>query len=144
VADQAGKNVAICVTGRLGATACEWSIGECAPYNNKNSYPFAMAEKRAKDRVVLKLLGLHGEIYSEDEAEDFKPQQNNAPLVVEEEPIGSDDLISQIQKLATNSELFAWGRKFAHIISALDNEASARVRSAYIKRKEDLTKAEAA
>ena len=30
-----------------------------------------MAEKRAKDRVILKLVGLHGDVYSEDEADDF-------------------------------------------------------------------------
>lgn len=65
------KIVAICVTGHLGEKR-EWSIGEAAPGNNKNSYPWAMAEKRAKDRVILKLIGLHGFAYSEDEADDFK------------------------------------------------------------------------
>ena len=33
-----------------------------------------MAEKRAKDRIILKLIGFHGEIYSEDEAEDFEEE----------------------------------------------------------------------
>jgi hypothetical protein len=71
--------VAICVTGRYGEKA-EWSIGEAAPDNNKNAYPWAMAEKRAKDRVILKLLGLHGLVYSEEEADDFKPgAANDAP-----------------------------------------------------------------
>lgn len=65
------KVVAICVTARMGERV-EWSIGEAAPANNKNSYPFAMAEKRAKDRVALKLLGLSGLVYSEEEADDFK------------------------------------------------------------------------
>lgn len=69
--DVAAKEAVICVTGHM-AEATEWSIGEAAPYNNKNSYPFAMAEKRAKDRVILKLVGLHGDVYSEEEAEDFK------------------------------------------------------------------------
>lgn len=65
--------VAICVTGRLG-DRIEWSIGEAAPKNNKNSYPYAMAEKRAKDRVILKLLNTHGYLYSEAEFEaDEKP-----------------------------------------------------------------------
>lgn len=50
----------------------EWSYGEASPKNNKNAYPVAMAEKRAKDRVALKLLGLHGDAYSEDESDDFK------------------------------------------------------------------------
>lgn len=66
-----GKTLAILVTGRIGDHA-EWSIGEVSPSNNKNSYPFAMAEKRAKDRVILKLVGLHGYVYSEEEADDFK------------------------------------------------------------------------
>ena len=58
-----------------------WSIGEVSPDNYKtyakqSTYPYAMAEKRAVDRVILKLLGVHGDMYSEEEAEDFKT--NNA------------------------------------------------------------------
>lgn len=64
-------SVAIVVTGHLGDQT-QWSFGEAADYNNKMGYPFAMAEKRAKDRVILKLVGLHGYVYSEDEAEEFK------------------------------------------------------------------------
>ena len=70
-ANSAEKIVAICVTGHLDKGSA-WSIGEAAPGNNKNSYPYAMAEKRAKDRVILKLIGLHGLVYSEEEADDFK------------------------------------------------------------------------
>jgi len=71
------KSAAVCVSGILG-DRIEWSIGEASPANNKNAYPFAMAEKRGKDRVVLKLLGIHGLAYSEDEADDFK-QPTNPP-----------------------------------------------------------------
>ena len=67
------KTVAIAVNGKMGEKS-EWSFGEAAPSNNKNSYPYAMAEKRAKDRVVLKLIGLHGLVYSEEESDDFKEQ----------------------------------------------------------------------
>lgn len=66
------KTVAIAVRGTMGDRA-EWSFGEASPANNKNAYPYAMAEKRAKDRVVLKLVGLHGLVYSEEESDDFKP-----------------------------------------------------------------------
>jgi hypothetical protein len=62
---------AVCVVGRMGDKAI-WSIGEAAPKNNKNAYPWAMAEKRAVDRVILKLIGIHGLAYSEEEADDFK------------------------------------------------------------------------
>ena len=74
-ANVTGKEAVVLCTGRMGDKQ-EWSIGEAAPYNNKNSYPFAMAEKRAKDRVILKLVGLHGDVYSEDEADAF---QESAP-----------------------------------------------------------------
>jgi len=56
----------LAVSGKMG-DRLEWATGEASPKNNKNSYPWAMAEKRAKDRVVLKLAGIHGLVYSEDE-----------------------------------------------------------------------------
>ena len=70
-ADADKKKVVMLVSGRLG-DAVEWSVGEAVPYNNKNSYPYAMAEKRAKDRVILKLIGVAGFVYSEEEADDFQ------------------------------------------------------------------------
>tara|TARA_R110000751_G_scaffold32276_2_gene81333 strand:+ start:194 stop:889 length:696 start_codon:yes stop_codon:yes gene_type:complete len=66
--------VSLLVTGKMGDKS-EWSIGEASPSNNKNSYPYAMAEKRAKDRVILKLVGLHGDVYAEDEADAFKEER---------------------------------------------------------------------
>lgn len=65
------KIVAIVARGFMGDRS-EWSFGEASPGNCKNSYPYAMAEKRAKDRVVLKLVGLHGLAYSEEESDDFR------------------------------------------------------------------------
>jgi len=61
----------------------EWSIGEANMELNyrtsgkQQPYPYAMAEKRAKDRVILKLIELHGDVYSEEEADEFK---EGAPL----------------------------------------------------------------
>lgn len=69
------KVVCICVFGTLGERT-EWSVGEASPSNCTNAYPAAMAEKRAKDRVTLKLLNAHGSLYSESEAEEFG---NDAP-----------------------------------------------------------------
>lgn len=66
----ADKIAVICVFGKLGDRS-EWSIGEASPSNNKNSYCYAMAEKRGKDRVILKLLNGHGALYSESEADEF-------------------------------------------------------------------------
>lgn len=67
----------IMVSGTLGDRA-EWSIGEALVNVNyrvtgkQAGYVYAMAEKRAKDRVILKLVGLHGLLYSEEEADEFK------------------------------------------------------------------------
>lgn len=74
--DPANKIAVICAFGKLGDHE-EWSFGEASPHNNKNAYSMAMAEKRAKDRVILKLLNAHGALYSEAEADEFtQPRQN--------------------------------------------------------------------
>lgn len=67
---------AICVTGTLDGKS-EWSVGEASSATSHNKYYCAMAEKRAKDRVILKLVGLHGDAYSEEEADDFKERSQN-------------------------------------------------------------------
>lgn len=59
-------------------TRHEWSLGEAVINVNyrvsgkQAAYVYAMAEKRAKDRVILKLIELSGHVYSEEEADDFK------------------------------------------------------------------------
>ncbi|HXI49058.1 MAG TPA: hypothetical protein VNH39_10765 [Steroidobacteraceae bacterium] len=70
-ANSGERIVAMLVTGHW-KDRTEWSVGEAAPGNSKNAYPYAIAEKRAKDRVVAKLVGLAEHVYSEDEADEFK------------------------------------------------------------------------
>lgn len=49
------------------------TFGESSPQNTTNSYPVAMAEKRAMSRAVLKLTGFYAVgAMGEDEAEEFK------------------------------------------------------------------------
>ena len=72
--DVGQKEVVMLVTGHCGGIT-EWSFGEATPSNNKNAYPYAMAEKRAKDRVILKLLGFHGDVYTDTEIDDQVQQQ---------------------------------------------------------------------
>ena len=55
------------------------TYGEANPKNNQNSYPVAMAEKRAMSRVVLKLAGFYElGAFGIDEAEEFKKSLLNA------------------------------------------------------------------
>lgn len=79
------EGIALLVIGRLGDRV-EWSFGEASPSNLERRksragkdlpiYPWAFAEKRAKDRVILKLLNTSGELYSESEADEFSQRQN--------------------------------------------------------------------
>jgi hypothetical protein len=100
-ANGANKSVALSVTGHM-ADRYEWSIGEAAPGNNKNSYPYAMAEKRAKDRVALKLIGLHGFVYSEDEM----PESGNGKAAPNTDAAIAEQLITKIKATRTQQDLF--------------------------------------
>lgn len=66
--------IALYVNGKKGDFSA-WAIGEASNGNltsTSKNYRWAMAEKRAKDRVILKLLGIAGDVYSEEEADEFK------------------------------------------------------------------------
>ena len=55
------------------------SFGEASSNNTKQSYPVAMAEKRALSRVVLKIAGFYKYgVFGEDESEDFKRKTKEA------------------------------------------------------------------
>ena len=69
--------IALYVNGKKGDFSA-WAIGEASAGNltpTSKNYRWAMAEKRAKDRVILKLLGIAGDMYSEEEADEFKEKK---------------------------------------------------------------------
>jgi hypothetical protein len=101
----------ILATGKLNDRV-EWSIGEALVNVNyrvsgkQAAYVYAMAEKRAKDRVILKLAGLHG-LYSEDEADEFKqgpPPEPSAESASKEFLMAFDAML----KNETKTQLRAW------------------------------------
>jgi len=73
------------LTTRDGTKTIE-SLGECTGKNSFNNFPYAMAEKRAVDRCVLKLANAHGYMYTEDDAEEFKKENNVKPNHIENAP----------------------------------------------------------
>jgi len=133
-----GKNAVCMVVGGHRGKRFEWSTGEASSKNCKNSYPYAMAEKRAKDRVVLKLLGVHGEMYSEEESESFSyanmtpAQRVGAIIVGHQETIrkskGDVEKIAEAIQTATREglseqgqiELFNYASKFCSMDSLYD------------------------
>ena len=74
------NNVAILCSATWGDTT-EWSIGEASPKTSFNIYYYAMAEKRVKDRLILKLIGVYGDVYSEDESDEFRRNNQSTPNV---------------------------------------------------------------
>ena len=107
--DEVEKNsaegvVAIKCTASLGKSKVI-TYGEATPKNNKNGYPYAMAEKRAIDRAILKLIGIHGFVYSDDEVDDKFENVEVKKTETKEEPKKKiDDLYiaTAIDKIKNN------------------------------------------
>jgi len=93
---QAGLDVAVQALATLNDSKIE-TFGEASPENTQQNYPFAMAEKRAMSRAVLKLAGLyqHG-VMSEDESDDFT-RKSDPP--VKKPDIQEPDLKSEVAGL---------------------------------------------
>lgn len=68
-----------CTMQTADKTISMQSLGEATPKNTFNQYPYAMAEKRAVDRCILKLANAYGYIYSEDESKEFEQERNVDP-----------------------------------------------------------------
>ena len=85
------KIAAFVVSGTMDKRT-EWSVGEATGYNSQNQYYGSMAEKRGKDRVILKLIGLHGYVYSDNEIEEEthnakKPVDTQNKKVIEKKKV---------------------------------------------------------
>lgn len=96
------------------------SYGECSPKNNKNAYPYAMAEKRAVDRCILKLANLHGFVYSENEIDDAKPGQKVSSKPTEKKIISNEptvqNFIGELTDKLKLSELTALKVKYRGVM----------------------------
>jgi hypothetical protein len=135
--------VALCAFGKLGSRE-EWSIGEAAPKNNKNAYPYAMAEKRAKDRVILKLLNTHGYLYSEAE---FEADEKSLPATSlpkkDAKPVYTK-LQAEIQSSSSREHLKEWAKANADRIEVLPEDWRDILRMQYEEQMADLRQREAA
>ena len=94
------KEAVILVRGTMGDRSA-WSFGEATPSNNKNAYFFAMAEKRAKDRVILKLVGLAGHVYTDQDVADIK---DGKPVWSIDEKPAQEDTANAVDDLRARIE----------------------------------------
>lgn len=164
VCDMEKGLIAILIGGRLGDHT-EFSFGEASPKNNKNAYPIAMAEKRAKDRVILKLLAAHGDLYSEEEADDFKRQNPHVTRAADlhDGPVSADipdvpatkmkvkdarpefaALVKEMQRIQDPAELAEWGAAQAGTINSFPGEWPQMFRGEYTKHKQAISNGKAA
>lgn len=145
-ADPTSKHVVILVKGsNPEARVSAWSFGEAAPYNNKNAYPFAMAEKRAKDRVILKLVGLAGHVYTDQDVADIKDGKIQWEVKPEQQP--KPDSVERrtnhlsgweaIQQATTMEELDAAAQRITKL--KLPATEIGHLRKVYTQKKEELT-----
>jgi hypothetical protein len=154
------RSMVICTFGSLGEVT-EWSFGEAAPENCKNNYMAAMAEKRSRDRVILKLLSAHGALYSEDEADDFQQPRKNPHVTRPEDvfkeistdiPAGDQKkmkvkdarpeyavLVKEMQRIQDPAELFEWGQAKADFINSLPGSWPQSFRGEYAQHKASIS-----
>ena len=136
-----------------------------SPKNNKNAYPIAMAEKRAKDRVILKLLAAHGDLYSEEEADDFKRQNPHVTRAsdLHDGPVSADipdvpatkmkvknarpeykALVAEMGRIQDPQELYEWALAKAEVINSFPGEWPQIFRGEYTKHKAAISNGQAA
>ncbi len=146
VCDLANKIAVICAFGKIGERE-EWSFGEASPANNKNSYPVAMAEKRARDRVILKLLVTHGALYSESEAEEFSRPGVDAPRVTLPKKDAKEvytKLQNEIRQSSSREQLKIWAEGNKDRIAVLPEDWQDILRLQYEEQSADLRQREVA
>lgn len=142
------------VTGKMG-DRIEWATGETNATNysvkgKQPAYPWAMSEKRAKDRVILKLVGIHGFVYSDAEADfsmpDDEPEkrqthkERTGQTIEETRPIWKE-MADEIANCQSIEELFAlWsGTAFKAEYAKLPASWQVEILNAKDVRKEELT-----
>jgi hypothetical protein len=141
--------VSMIVFGTVG-NVTKWATGEASPKNNKNAYPWAMAEKRAKDRVIIKLAGVSGDLYSDSEADDFKkPEPKPTPRgevsaldqgdrTNREIKATYDKLLTSLNLCRTSEDLSDWKNMFSDEYKDLPEDYRESMRGECARKKGEI------
>ena len=134
------KGCAVVKATALNKTKKYHSFGEVSPQNNDFDYPVAVAEKRAVDRVILKALGIHGNVYSDQEMPNVKPNNNQTTGI----NLDYDDIIEQRIKTCTHvanlEQLKSQNKDFLIKLSTQNPQRFEQLKKAFVDRKQQLTK----
>lgn len=153
------SDVVLVAYGKLGDRE-EWSTGEASSDNypkrgRAKRYPWAIAEKRAKDRVILKLINLAGYLYSEEESEEFKdarPQPDEGTKVPRGEVSALDQgdktnrdvkadynrLLTPLQQCATLDDLRDWKEMFSEDLAEMPEDHKSSLRGEFARRRQEF------
>ena len=111
----------------------------------------AMAEKRARDRVILKLLVSHGALYSESEADEFASSNSAGSGPAKRTELPKKDakpvylkLQAEIQASVSREQLKEWGKANTDRIEVLPEDWRDILRMQYEEQMADLRQREAA
>ena len=134
------KDVAVVKAAALNKTRKFYSLGEASPKNNQFDYPVAIAEKRAVDRAILKALGIHGTVYSDQEMPNEKPNSNeNTGIKLDHADI-IEERIKTITHKANLEQLKSQNKDFIIKLSKKNLPRYEKLKNAFLNRNQQLTK----
>ncbi len=114
------------------------TFGEVSPLNNDYIYPVAIAEKRAADRAVLKALGIHGQVYSNEELPNLKNNNNeNVGLDLNKGAI----ILERIKNIASQAnldQLASQNKKYLTELKKTNSKKFDEIVKAFKDRKQQL------
>ena len=134
------KDVAVVKAAALNKTRKFYSLGEASPKNNQFDYPVAIAEKRAVDRAILKALGIHGTVYSDQEMPNEKPNSNaNTGIKLDHADV-IEERIKTVTHQANLEQLKSQNKDFIIKLSKENLPRYEKLKNAFLNRNQQLTK----
>jgi len=134
------KDIAVVKAVALHKTKKFITLGEASPKNNQFEYPVAIAEKRAVDRAILKALGIHGNVYSDQEMPNEKPNNNENTGI----KLDHADIIEQRIKTCTHQanleQLKSQNKDFLIKLSKQNLPRFEELKKAFVDRNQQFTK----
>ena len=133
------KDIAVVKAVALHKTKKFTTLGEASPKNNQFEYPVAIAEKRAVDRAILKALGIHGNVYSDQEMPNEKLNNNENTGI----KLSHADVVLERIKTVTHpanlEQLKSQNKKFLTELKSKDLPRFEQLKKAFVDRNQQLT-----
>ena len=134
------KDVAVVKATAIHKTKSFHSLGEVSPKNNEFDYPVAVAEKRAVDRSILKALGIHGNVYSDQELPNKKQNNNENSGIKLDHADVIEERIKTVTHQANLEQLKSQNKDFKIKLKKENLPRYEKLKNAFLNRNQQLTK----